>query len=81
MRPTSSSVGGLTTNVVNEFDVSVAKEIDNSTLWEGLFLELTHKLLNNKIFVGNIYKLPRDNNNPININVFLWLNLNQLYKS
>ena len=71
VKPTSSSHGGLITYVDNEFDVSVTKKIDNSTVWEGLFLELTHRSLNNKIIVGNIYKPPRDNNNPTNINVFI----------
>ena len=71
MKPTSSSHGGLITYVDNEFDVSVTKKIDNSTVWECLFLELTHRSLNNKIIVGNRYKPPRDNNNPANINVFM----------
>ena len=80
VKPSSSSHGGLITYVDNEFDVYVTKKIDNSTVWEGLSLELTHSSLNNMIIVGNIYKPPRDNNNPANINI-LWLNLNQLYKS
>ena len=71
VKPTSSSHGGLITYVDNVFDVSVTKKIDNSTVWEGLFLELTHRSLNNKIIVGNIYKPSRDNNNPTNINVFM----------
>ena len=71
VKPTSSSHGGFITYVDNEFDVSVTKKIDNSTVWEGLFLELTHRSLNDKIIVGNIYKPPRDNNNPTNINVFM----------
>ena len=71
MKPSSSSHGGLNTYVDNEFDVSVTKKIDNSTVWEGLFLELTHSSLNNKIIVGNIYKPLRDNNNPANINIFM----------
>ena len=71
VKPTSSSHGGLITYVDNEFDVCVTKKIDNSTVWEGLFLELTYRSLNNKIIVGNIYKPPKDNNNPNNINVFM----------
>ena len=71
VKPSSSSHGGLITYIDNEFDVSVTKKIDNSNVWEGLFLELTHYSLNNKIIVGNIYKPPRDNNNPANINIFM----------
>ena len=40
------------------------------TLMEGLFLELKHVSLQNKLIIGNVYKLPRDNNNANNIDAF-----------
>ena len=43
MMPTSSSHDGLFTYVDNDFDVSVIQNIDFLTIWEGLFLELTHR--------------------------------------
>ena len=46
------------------------KTIENSSIWEGLFLELKHESLQNKITIGNLYKPPRDNNSARNINAF-----------
>ena len=71
VKPTASSHGGLITYVDINFEVSVIKKIDGSTIWEGLFIELKHRLINNKIIIGNIYKPPRDNNNPANIKAFI----------
>ena len=71
VKPTASSHGGLITYVDNDFEVSVIKKIDGSTIWEGLFIEVKHRLVNNKIIIGNIYKPPRDNNNPANIKAFI----------
>ena len=66
----SSSHGGLITYVDDRFDVTVTKIVNNSTIWDGLFLELSHDCLQNKVTIGNIYKPPRDNNNVRNITSF-----------
>ena len=58
------------TYVNNTFEVSVRKKIDNSNIWEGLFLELKHESIKYKIIVGDLYKPPRHNNNAANINAF-----------
>ena len=54
----------------DKFDVTLVKTIENSSIWEGLFLELKHESLQNKITIGNLYKPPRDNNSARNINAF-----------
>ena len=62
--------GGLITYVDDKYDVSIKTIVDNSNVWKGLFLELNHNSLQNKIIIGNVYKPPRDNNSARNINVF-----------
>ena len=54
----------------DKYDVEVKKTVDDSNIWEGLFLELNHNSLQNKIIIGNVYKPPRDNNSAHNINAF-----------
>ena len=39
VKASSSSHGGLITYIDDKFDVKVVKTIDNSSLWEGLFIE------------------------------------------
>ena len=70
VKPNASSHGGLITYVDNSFEVTGIKKIDNSAVWEGLFIELKHDSLKNKFIIGNIYKPPKDNNNANNINAF-----------
>ena len=54
----------------DKYDVEVKKTVDDSNIWEGLFLELNHNSLQNKIIIGNVYKPPSDNNSARNINAF-----------
>ena len=70
IKATTSSHGGLITYVDDEYDVQVKKTVDDSNIWEGLFLELNHSSFQNKIIIGNVYKPPRDNNSARNINAF-----------
>ena len=63
VKPNASSHGGLITYVDNSFEVTGIKKIDNSAVWEGLFIELKHDSLKNKFIIGNIYKSPKDNSN------------------
>ena len=70
LKATASSHGGLITYVDDKYDVSIKTTVDNSNVWEGLFLELNHNSLQNKIIIGNVYKPPRDNNSARNINAF-----------
>ena len=44
--------------------------MDDSNIWEGLFLELNHNSLQNKIIISNVYKPPRDNISARNVNAF-----------
>ena len=70
IKATTSSHGGLITYVDDKYDVQVKKTVDDSNIWEGLFLELNHSSFQNKIIIGNVYKPPRDNNSARNINAF-----------
>ena len=47
---------GLITYVDDRYDVQVKKTVDDSNIWEGLFLELNHNSLQNEIIIGNVYK-------------------------
>ena len=58
----SSSHGGLITDVDDRFDVTVTKIVNNSIIWDGLFLKLNHDSLQNKLTVGKIY-------NPLEITI------------
>ena len=64
----SSSHGGVVTYVDNTYDVTIKAQVNNSDIWDGLFLEIKHENIKNKIIVGNIYKPPKDNNNSGNVN-------------
>ena len=41
--------------------------VNNSDLWDGLFLKITHENLKNKIIVGIIYNTPKDNDTCANV--------------
>ena len=45
LKATASSHGGLITYVDDKYDVSIKSTVDNSNVWEGLFLELNHNSL------------------------------------
>ena len=70
LKASSSAHGGLITYVDDKYDVSVIKKIDNSLIWDGLFLKLKHEKMQNAIIIGNLYKPPRNNNNIANISAF-----------
>ena len=67
----SSTHGGVVTYVDNSYDVTIKAQVNNSDIWNGLFLEIKHENMKNKIIVGNIYKPPKDNNNCGNVNGFV----------
>ena len=60
---TSSKHGGVVTYVDNSYDVTIKAQVNNSDIWDGLFIEIKHENMKNSIIVGNIYKPPKDNNN------------------
>ena len=45
LKATASLHGGLITYVDDKYDVSIKTIVDNSNVWEGLFLELNHKII------------------------------------
>ena len=70
VKASSSSHGSLISYINDRFDVTVVKTIENSSIWEGLFLELKHESVQNKITIGSLYEPTRDNNITRNINAF-----------
>ena len=70
LKSTASSHGGPFTYMDDKHDVSVKTAVDNSNVWEGLFLELNHNSLHNKIIIGNAYKPLKDSNSARNINAY-----------
>ena len=67
----SSTHGGVFTCVDDTYDAKIKAQVNNSDIWDGLFLEIKHDKLKNKIIIGNIYKPPKDNNNCGNVNGFI----------
>ena len=70
VKASCSTHGGVVTYVDNTYEGTVRDQVNNSDIWDGLFLEISHENLTNKIIVGNIYKPPKDNN-CVNVNGFV----------
>ena len=67
---TCGQKGGLVTYIKDEFD-SIKYNLDGiSNIWEGLFVEVKHTDANFHLYLCNIYKPPRNNNNNQNIEHF-----------
>ena len=64
-----SSKGGLICYVLDTINASIRLEIDNSNIWEGLFLDLEFD--SNTLIIGNIYRPPRNNNNNLSVENFI----------
>ena len=65
LQPTCTSHGGLIIYVHEKFQVKELNLYKTSTLWEGLFLELSGGGLTKKLKLCNIYRPPRDRNDEI----------------
>ena len=48
------------------------REYKDSTLWEGLFIDIAGENIINKITLGNIYKPPKDNSNNQKVSCFIY---------
>ena len=66
-----SDCGGLMIYLSDVFSYNVKLIYNNSSLWEGLFVEVQGGTLESKLFIGNIYRPPRHNNNNATIENFL----------
>ena len=71
VKATASTHGGEVNYVDNSYDVTIKAQVNNSDVWDGLFLEIKHENLKNKIIIGNIYNPPKDNNESCNIKGFV----------
>ena len=69
-KPLCSSHGGLVTHVDSEYSASVIESVNDSTVWEGLLISVHDPSLVKDIVVGDIYSLPKDNNNRGNVDTF-----------
>ena len=65
-----SSKGGLLCYVLESITAKVRMKIDNSNIFECMFLEL-EGLATTPIIIGNIYRPPRSNNNDKSITNFI----------
>ena len=66
-----STHGGVVTYVDDTYDVKIKAQVNNSDIWDSLFLEIKHEKLKNKTIIGNTYKPPKDNYNCGNVNGFI----------
>ena len=66
-----SDCGGLMIYLSDLFSCNVKHVYNNSSLWEGLFIEVQGGTLESKLIIGNIYCPPRHNNNNATIENFL----------
>ena len=62
---------GLITYVDSSLNASVLNIDVNSSVWEGLFEQIQDLGYTKDIIIGNIYRLPYDNNNKENISTFI----------
>ena len=62
---------GLITYVDSSLNASVLNIDVNSSVWEGLFEQIQDLGYTKDIIIGNIYRLPHDNNNKENISTFI----------
>ena len=63
--------GGLLTYVHEDLTACVYKRVNQSDVWEGLFVEICGEHIGKKHIIGNIYKPPTENNNNRNIQQFI----------
>ena len=66
-----SDCGGLMIYLSDLFSCNVKHVYNNSSLWEGLFIEVQGGTLESKLIIGNIYRPPRHNNDNATIENFL----------
>ena len=57
-----SEHGGVAIYLRDDFSYKILDVCENSTLWDGLFLEITRDSVAEKITLGNIYRPPKYNN-------------------
>ena len=64
--------GGLVIYLNNRYTHTLRSDLyKDSTIWEGLFIDIAGENIINKITLGNIYKPPKDNSNNQNISCFI----------
>ena len=54
--------GGLIIYLREHFSYNARSLCDTATTWEGLFIDVFHESIDNKVTLGNIYRPPRSNN-------------------
>ena len=67
----SSECGGLIIYVSDTYSFSVKNVFRDSSLWEGLFIEVHGGPLESKLVIGNIYRPPKYNNNNATVENFV----------
>ena len=67
----TTSHGGLFIYLNEKYQGTIIKQVNDSTIYEGMFIKARGEHLNEDIIIGNIYRPPHDNNNKDNINAFI----------
>lgn len=66
-----SEHGGLITYLSDKFTYSIRNICESSSIWEGLFIDILHENLPQKITLANIYRPPKFNNSNPTIENFI----------
>jgi hypothetical protein len=67
-----SSHGGLIIYLHQMYDYDVSSvNLENSDVWEGLFIRIKDPITSKNIELGNIYRPPKDSNSNENVNLFI----------
>ena len=66
-----SAHGGLIIYLKEMFSFSVRAPPADATVYEGLFIDINHDSLKNKITLCNIYRPPKNNNNNATVDTFI----------
>lgn len=62
---TCSEHGGLIIYVSDEFNYSIVNRVEDSSVWEGLFIEIWGNNMKKSVIIGNIYRPPKSNTDAI----------------
>ena len=59
----ASEKGGLVIYLKDSYSFTIRHNYNNSSLWEGLVIDVFHETFSSKITIANIYRPPKFNNN------------------
>ena len=66
-----SQHGGLITYIHNDYQFHIYKSFTESDIWEGLFVKVLNNKKGKNIYIGNIYRPPKENLSSENMKMFI----------